>query len=160
MFSDIFPQVLVAVLISLVFGILFDKLVEWVNEHKVWHVSISVAIGVGVTVLIPTVALAQETLTGWMFGAALLVCFTASGIPMIVGASIRHAREVQEKKAKKARPLGNTNAKVRDFVVMELAHLADEMAEKSAVDDMTELLRNVTVWVHRLHVAARSLKSM
>ena len=160
MIAESFPQVLIAFLCCLIFGFIFNLLVEWVNEHKVWDVSISVVIGVLVTVLIPGVIFFLKTMAFWEFSTILLVCFAGSGLPMIIGSAQRHARLELEKKNKKARPLGNSNAKVRDHVVMELVSLANDIAAAAGVNDLAELLRLVTGWVHRLHVAVRFLKSM
>lgn len=160
MFSDSFPLILIAFLSCLIFGFLFNLLVEWVNENGIWDVSISVVIGVFFTVLMPTVIFFSKRFMFWEFAVLLFICFAGSGTPMLVGSVRRHAKMEQENKNKKARPLGNASSKVRDHVVMELATLADEITESSSVDDLASLLRRVTVWVHRLHVAVRFLKSM
>lgn len=37
-----FPLIFLVLLVELLFGLGFNKLVEWAHQHKLWHVSVSV----------------------------------------------------------------------------------------------------------------------
>lgn len=154
MISAQIPQILASIFCCFVFGLLFNWLVEWVSKNHIWDVSISVVIGVLVTLIIPSLFFFEN----WQFMLLLLGCFGASGAPMVIGSVLRHASKEKERKAKRARPLGNTSAKLRDFVLMDMTHLTDDMAEKSKSEKLDPLW--IIDWLHRIHVMSRTLKNM
>lgn len=153
MISDIFPMMYLVVLIELVFGIGFDQLVKWAHEHNVWHVAVSVAIGVLVTLLIFFGFFFDRALPGWLFGMCLLVCFVFSGMPMAAGSINRDVKD-----RKKKRPLGNAAARVRDFLKMDMQTLADDLAVKAKKNELT--FADLADIVNKLHGFIRLLNTM
>ncbi len=154
--ADLIPtDILAAILIELLFGLAYNGVVAYWAEHRLMHVSWSVVIGVSGTLLIPAVFWFDRSMPFYQSGLILLGCFAASGTPMIVG-SMR--RTVARKDDKKRRPLGNTAMRIRDDVVMELAALAHEIAEKSKADSIR--LHDLPDYVNRLHGLIGSLKTL
>lgn len=153
MISDIFPTIYLVALFQLVFGIGFDQLVMWAHEHHLWHVAVSVGIGVMMTVGIFVGFFFEKHLPGWLFGLGLLASFVFSGIPMAAG-SMR--RDVKDKKKK--RPLGNTAARIRDEVVGELSKMAGELAEQIKEDTLS--IRDLPHVIDKLHRLKSLLKLM
>lgn len=142
-FPPVFPLLFdLALLVCFGFG--FNALVAWVNRKRAWPVSFSVVIGVAVTLLVPTATFLHTRLAMWQAGLVYLVCFAASGIPMIFG-------NVQRQTSHKTRRLGNHAAKVRDSVVMDLSAAIEKIVRKEA---------EVVEVVHVLHQAIGSLKSL
>lgn len=128
------------------FGIGFNRLVEWAHLNKLWDVSISVVMGVTVTVLIPTLTWWRVTMDFWLAAALLSACFAASGTPMIIGSMRRTVEE-----SHKRRPWPTAAAQARDNAVMDLTMLADQVANEQLV--------NAKV-VHQLHQVIGTLKSV
>lgn len=154
--ADMMPtEVVLVLLIELLFGIAYNALVAYWSRHRLMHVSWSVVIGVSGTLLIPALFWFDHSMLFYQSGLLLLLCFAASGTPMIVG-SMR--RTVARKDDKKRRPLGNAAMRVRDDVVMELAAMAHEIAERSKADSIR--LQDLPDYVHRLHGAIGSLKTL
>jgi hypothetical protein len=135
-------EIAAVILAELVFGIGFDRLVGWAHLHKLWHVSASVVIGVAATLLLPTVVWPEL----WRTSLLLAVCFTASGLPMIIG-SLR--RTVSESHKRRAWPTAASQA--RDAAVMDLTALATYIADKR-IDN--------TQAVHRIYQVIGTLKSV
>lgn len=153
MISDIFPIVNLLVLVQLLFGIGYDQLVKYAHTHRLWHVAVSVGIGVGVVCVIYAAFMFDKALPGWMDVLILFVCFLASGVPMATD-SMR--RDVKDKKKK--RPLGKYGAKIRDEVAMELTKMANEISEQIKEDKLT--VRDLPDLVNRLHHMKSILKLM
>ena len=154
--ADIIPQeVIIVLLIELLYGFGYNALVAWAHEHKLVHVSVSVAIGVAGTLLIPAAIWFNREMNFWHAGLLLLACFTASGAPMIVG-SMR--RTVSRKDDKKRRPWPNEAKKVRDLVVMDLSAMAHEIADQAKNGKLT--VSDLPDFVDRLHTVIGTLKSV
>lgn len=154
--ADNFPLEIAAVLLmELLFGLGYNALVAYWLKNRLMHVSVTVAIGVGFTLLFPAVAWFWKPYPFWQTGLILLTCFAASGTPMIAG-SMR--RTVQEKDNKKRRPLGNAAMRIRDEAVMELSALAHDIADKSKRNTLS--LQDLPDYVDRLHGLIGSLKSL
>ena len=84
------PLVAVAVVLGLLFlfGAAYNLLVAWL-EHKGYdegYTSLLVVGGVLVTLA------ASALLVGWYNALLVLLCFAASGLPMILGSLARYAR--------------------------------------------------------------------
>jgi hypothetical protein len=142
-FPPVFP--LVSCLLALfLFGWGFNALVAWVNKKRAWPVSFSVAIGVAVTLLVPTAAFLHQSLTMWQAGLVYLASFAASGSPMIFG-------NVRRQTSHKTRRLGNHAARVRDDIVMDLNAMMDEIVNGGVAVEKV---------IYRLHQAIGSLKSL
>lgn len=154
--ADINPlKVVLVLLVEFLFGLGYNALVAWAHGHKLMHVSLSVAIGVAGTLLIPAVMWFDHEMKFWAAGILLVACFAASGVPMIAG-SMR--RTVSAKDRKKRRPLPNAAMRVRDEAVMELAAMAHEIAEQAKANELT--VRDLPDYVNRLHGVIGMLKSV
>lgn len=147
-FPPVFPifPLAVCLLSLLLFGIGFNSLVRWSNDRGVVPVSFAVVIGVIVTLLVPTLFFVSLKLFFWQFSICMLLCFVASGTPMIWGNVHRHVE-----RSHKAKRLGNHAAKVRDEVVMDLNAAIRKIVAKDA---------EVVDVVHTLHEVIGSLKSL
>ena len=80
---------IIGVFLGLVlFGVFYNTLVAWLEEKAYIEgfVSLSVAAGVAVT-------LAGVALISWPAALLVLVCFVASGLPMIVGSIVRYIQQ-------------------------------------------------------------------
>lgn len=146
---DIFPTVYLLVLVELLFGLAYDQVVKFVHAHGIWHVSVSVVIGVFMTGLIFIIFMFDKVLPAWQFGLIVAACFAGSGLPMAIGSVTRDVKD-----RKKKRPLGNSAARLRDEVVMELTTMANDIAERIKNDQLT--IRDLPDLVNRL----RQMKSM
>lgn len=154
--ADINPMKVVLVLMTeFVFGLGYNVLVAWAHEHRLFHVSVSVSLGVAGTLLIACAAWAISEMYFWQAGVLLVGCFVASGTPMITG-SLR--RTVSAKDNKKRRPLPNSAMRVRDDAVMELAAMAHEIAKQVKDDELT--VRDLPDFVNRIHGVIGMLKSV
>lgn len=154
--ADVIPQEILIVLLSeFIFGIGYNLAVAWAHEHKLTHVSISVAVGVAGTLVIPAAMWFDAEMCFWHAGLLLLACFTASGIPMIIG-SMR--RTVVKKDDKKRRPWPTAAANVRDSAVMELSAMAHDIADQVKRNELT--VRDLPAFVNRLHTVIGILKSV
>lgn len=146
MFPLNIPLAILILILELLFGIGFNELVKWANKHKMWHVSISVVAGVAMTLLFPAVILMQVHVVFWQSSVFYFVCFTASGVPMIVGSTRQTVKENHHR-----RPLPNHVMKTRDDVVMEISAMLDEIVNNKV---------EVVSVVHRLHQVKGRLKSL
>lgn len=154
--ADIIPtEILLVLLAELLFGLGYNTLVAYWTKHNLMHVSFAVVIGVVVTLLLPAASWFDREMPFWLSGILLMLCFTASGLPMIVG-SMR--RTVREKDNKKRRPWPNEAKKIRDLVVMELSSMAHEIADRAKADELT--VRDLPDYVNRLHGVIGTLKSV
>ena len=154
--ADINPlEIGFVLLMELLFGLGYNGLVAYWMKNRLMHVSATVAIGVTGTLLIPAASWFDREMPFWFSGILLMLCFTASGTPMIVG-SMR--RTVQEKDNKKRRPWPTAAMRVRDDVVMELASMAHEIAEKAKLGKLT--VQDLPDYVNRLHGVIGTLKSV
>jgi len=146
-------EIAVVLLAENIFGWGFNTLTAWAQRHKVWHVSISVAIGVAFTLVLPTLLWWRSELAFWQATLLLFGCFCASGFPMVYGSTRRTIAE-----SHKRRPWPTAASKARDDAVMELTAIAGEIAEKTRqgeikVQDMADV-------VNRLHMVKGTLTSV
>jgi len=135
------------------FGWGFNSLIVWAQGNKIWDVSISVVIGVAVTLIMPAALWWRYELGFWQSALLLFGCFTASGIPMVIGSTRRSVKESHRR-----RSWPTAAAQARDAALMELTSIADEIASKTKsgeikVQDMADV-------VHRLHQVKGTLKSV
>ena len=140
------PQFPMVFLLELLFGIGFNKLVEWAHHNRLWHVSTSVSIGVAVTLIIPILLMGSTQVALWQSAIMYFTFFAASGTPMIWGSTVRTVDKMH-----KRRRLPNFVMKVRDEVVMDMNAMADKIVAKNA---------EVAEVVHELHKWIGSLKSL
>lgn len=141
-----FPfQILAVLLIEMLFGLGYNRLVAWAQENDVWRVWFSVVMGVAVTLVIPTAWWWKTPLVFWQSSGLLFCCFAASGLPMVAGSAHRHL--VNHKR----RALGNAARQLRDEAVMDLTVLAGQVAKKqiTAAEE-----------VNRIHEIIGTLTSM
>lgn len=70
------------------FGIAYNALVGWIGERKEGYTSLLVVGGVLITLL-------GAAIVSWQAALWIVLCFSASGIPMIIGDILRyiHKRE-------------------------------------------------------------------
>lgn len=149
-------EIVLVLVIEILFGVGFNALVAWAHNNRLWHVSVSVAVGVAGTITIPAVMWFGVKVTFWQAGLILLVCFIGSGVPMIVGST---RRSVQERKdQKKRRPWPNAALQAKDAAVMELSSLAREIAEDAKEGKIAVL--DLPDYVNRLHGVIGTLKSV
>ena len=135
------PLLSLIVLLELLFGIGFNQLVDWAHRYNLWHVSVSVVFGVIGTLFIPSVAFLHLEIPFWLASIVFALCFTASGIPMIVGGTRRTVKE----KSHHRRPLPNSAMRVRDDVVMEIKSILDKIVNGGVevvkvVNDLHEIV--------------------
>jgi hypothetical protein len=118
-------RLIILLLALALFGIGYNKLVEY-GEKKCWmngHVSYAVVIGVSVTIAAEALALWTCNLPGWAWMVVTLGAFTCSGSPMIIGSRARHALEIQQAKDRK-----NHKAMLWPHVMSDLRNLSAEEA--------------------------------
>lgn len=152
---DINPQViLIVLLVEVLFGLAYNELVAWAHQHQLMHVSVSVVFGVAGTVLIPAGTWFDDRMPFWQAGILLMLCFAASGIPMIVGST---RRSVAEKDNKKRRPWPTAALRIRDEAMMELSMMANDIAEKARAGELTVM--DLPSYVNRLHSVIGMLRS-
>jgi Kef-type K+ transport system membrane component KefB len=145
-------EIALIALVELLFGFGYNVLVGWLFRNRLMHVSISVVIGVAVTLLIPALVWFDLTMPFWQSGLLLVLCFAASGTPMIVGSMQRTVKD-----GKRRRKIGNTAGRIRDEIVMDLNALAQDIAEKSK--DST-VMQDLPDFVNRIHGLIGSLKTL
>lgn len=141
-----FPLIFLVLLVEFIFGLGFNKIVEWAHRHNLWHVSVSVIFGVAGTLIIPSVALLSVCMPFWQASLIFGACFIASGIPMIAGGTQRTVKENHHR-----RPLPNHAMRVRDDAVMQIKAILDKIVNGGV---------EVVKVVHDLHEIAGKLKSM
>lgn len=141
-----FPLLFLVLLVEFIFGLGYNKLVEWAHQHNLWHVSVSVVFGVAGTLIIPSVALLSVCMPFWQASLIFGACFIASGIPMIAGGTQRTVKESHHR-----RPLPNYAMRIRDDVVMEISKMLDEVVNEGVT---------LALVVHRWHKIIGRLKSM
>lgn len=146
-------EIALIALVELLFGFGYNGLVGLLFRHNLMHVSLSVVIGVAVTLLIPALFWFDYTMPFWQAGLLLLICFTASGTPMIVGSMRRTVKD-----GKRRRKIGNTAGRVRDEIVMDLNALARDIADMTKQNSLT--LNDLPDIVNRIHGLIGSLKSL
>jgi len=141
-----FPLIFLVLLVEFIFGLGFNKIVEWAHRHNLWHVSVSVIFGVAGTLIIPSVALLSVCMPFWQASLIFGACFIASGIPMIAGGTQRTVKENHHR-----RPLPNHAMRIRDDAVMEISKMLDEVVNEGVT---------LALVVHRWHKIIGRLKSM
>ena len=141
-----FPLLFLVLLVEFIFGLGYNKIVEWAHRHNLWHVSVSVVFGVAGTLVIPSVALLSVCMPFWQVSLIFGACFIASGIPMIAGGTRRTVKESHHR-----RPLPNYVMRIRDDVVMDINKMLDEVVNEGVT---------LALVVHRWHKIIGRLKSM
>lgn len=83
-----FGVVGMVVLALVLFGIFYNQVVAWLDRswYMEGYLSLIVALGVFITLL-------GAAVISWQAALLVLVCFTASGLPMIVGSIFRYAKQ-------------------------------------------------------------------
>lgn len=152
--ADTMPlEIALVLLTEFLFGLGYNAVVAFWMKNRLVHVSGTVVIGVTGTLLIAGLFWWDTTMAFWQAVALQMMCFTASGIPMIVGSMKRTVKD-----QKKRRPWPNAALRVRDDVVMELSTMAREIAEKAKENTLS--LKDLPDYVHRLHYVIGILKSV
>ena len=149
-------EVVLVLMVEVLFGVGFNALVAWARTHRLWHVSVSVAVGVAGTMVVPAVMWPSVEVEFWRAGLLLLMCFVGSGVPMIVGSTRRSVDESKDRK--KRRPWPNAALQARDAAVMELSSLAHEIAEDAKENRIAVL--DLPDYVNRLHGVIGTLKNV
>ena len=93
MIQPLFGQNLALIYLALVlFGVGYNALVAWAENKKFTegYMSDIVAVGVGMT-LVPFALLPGEY-RAWQIAVMIAGGFVASGLPMMIGSRIRHAK--------------------------------------------------------------------
>lgn len=146
--ADLNPTYISIFLGELVFGWAYNSLIDLLSRKKALdpYISYAVALGVAVTVAIPTLVFG-------LFDWALLMLgsFICSGIPMIIGSMRRNYETTKAARQKKRKTISGAAARTRDDVVMGLVLMADQVANNEA--DAAKL-------VHELHQNIGILKGM
>ncbi len=154
LFADIKPTVIALVLLlEFLFGLGYNIGVAYLMKHHLMHVSWTVVLGVTGTLLIPSAFWFDHSFLFWQTGILLMGCFTASGIPMIVGSTKRSVRE-----QKKRRPIGNAAARIRDDAVMEVTTIIQDIVQRSKARQLD--LNDLIIFMDRLHSVIGMLKSI
>ena len=154
--ADSFPtEIIVILLIEFLFGLFYNSVVDWAHKHEIMHVSTSVVVGVLVTLIIPVAAFWHDEFYFWQTGILLAACFTASGIPMIVGST---RRTVVEKDNKKRRAWPTAANRAREDAVMELSAMAEDIARQAKDGRLT--VSDLPSVVSRLYQVIGTLKSV
>ena len=86
-------QVLVIYLALIIFGIIYNQVVGWMERRKYLEGYTSLAVGLGVLVTVGAVAVFS-----WAYALLVLGSFCASGLPVAAGSIWRHmkAREMEQ----------------------------------------------------------------
>jgi hypothetical protein len=130
-------------LIELLFGLGFNLIVDWSQRNNLWHVSVSVVMGVFGTILIPTLMVPNLSLFFWQTSVFYFACFSASGLPMVIGSTKRTVKENHRR-----RPLPNNAMRVRDEVVMDMNSHIEQIVAKEA--EVAELVHVMHQWIGKL----------
>lgn len=146
-------EIAIVFLVEFLFGIAFNQLVHWAQGNRIWHVAVSVVIGVFVTAVIPVLFWWNISLEFWQYCLLMGVCFAGSGLPMIYGSTRRTVAKSHKRKRWPTAAL-----RVRDEVVMDLSSLAHEIADKAKMNELT--VRDLPDYVNRLYSAIGALKSV
>jgi hypothetical protein len=141
-------QIILVALSEALFGLGYNRLVEWANIPSAY----AVIGGCAVTIGIGTAAWMNLELAGWQWAVLMLVCFGASGIPMTAGFMHRN------KKKHKRMQISGAAARIRGAVVMELKWLANAIATQSKSKALTTA--DLPEYVQRLYQAIGLLEGM
>ncbi|MCK4826166.1 hypothetical protein KA005_61045 [bacterium] len=85
------------------FGCAFNAFVDFLRDRSDGYLSMLVAVGVGITLI-------GVAIISWQAAVLVLVCFTASGIPMIIG-EIARSISKREKALRIQRLIAEVEAK-------------------------------------------------
>jgi hypothetical protein len=140
------PTLPIVLLVELLFGLGYNRLVAWGHERGIWHVSFSVVIGVAVTLIVEVVFWWNLPMTGWQGALLTFGCFAASGLPMVAGSQLRTVKESHRR-----HEWPTAAAHARDDAVMDLELLADQVANKKITDASA---------VNKMHQIVGTLKSV
>ena len=134
-------------LAQFLFGVLYASLIHWLSmkHYLPGSTAWSVVIGDAATLFIQWLFVRD----GWNFGMTF-GSFACSGFPMVITYLYRHQSNVIRARHTR-RPWPTAAAKARDDAVMELAMMADEIANEKAT---------VVSIVHRLHKLIGLLNSV
>lgn len=153
MFSPISPTEILAILLTeFLFGVGYNQLVAW-GQDRLWHVSISVVVGVAVTLAIPAAVWWGTSLDFWKTATLLTLCFAASGAPMVYGSMQRTV-----KSSHKRRPWPTAALRARDDAIMQLSSLAHEISDEARQGTLKA--GHLPDYVNRLHEVIGTLKSV
>lgn len=143
-------------LLQLLFGFAYNFLVEWAQvKWKFWHVSLSVIMGVFVTVAIKTAAWPMREMAGWQDGLLLLACFASSGLPM-AGFSLRRSAVAPKNHKRQRWP--NAARRAAETMLLELDALADKVVKSAERNEITAGL--LLGMVNKLHEIKGILNSV
>ncbi len=95
-------RLLVGVLGLMMFGLLYNWVVGYMERNGFWNGTTAMKVVVGVFVTVGVVALAfwQVQMAGWQWALVMLCAFASSGMPMVVGYWARQtARRQQDENA-------------------------------------------------------------
>jgi ACR3 family arsenite efflux pump ArsB len=96
------------------YGIAFNYFVDQLNGRKDGYLSLLVAAGVGVTLI-------GVAIISWQAAVLVLACFTASGIPMIIGEISRNI-QMREKALRMQRLIAEADAECIEKIVKQIAN--------------------------------------
>ncbi len=151
-------EIALVVLAEFVFGLGYNTLVALAGRRYPaayrLMVSLSVALGVATTLVLPAVFWWGRTQATWQWAAIFLLCFAGSGLPMIGGSLKRNMAGDSHRR----REWPTAARRARDEAVMELSALAEEVHEKARTDDLKAT--TLISLVHRLHQVIGTLKSV
>jgi hypothetical protein len=154
MYPQVSPTSIAAVLLAeSLFGVGYNLLVSWAHSHRIWHVSVSVVIGVAVTGLLPTAAWFGADMPFWQAGLLFLACFGSSGIWMVIGSTRRTVA-----KSHKRQTIPPSARRIRDEIVMDLSTLAGEIADRAKAGKL--VAGDLPHYVHQLHQAIGALNNL
>ena len=155
MFPQRSPTSIAAVLLAeSLFGIGYNLLVSWAHSHRIWHVSVSVVIGVAVTGALPGLVWFGAEMPFWQAGLLFLACFASSGIWMVIGST----RRTVAKASHKRQTIPPSARRIRDDVVMDLSALAGEIADRARAGKL--VAGDLPHYVHQLHQAIGALNNL
>lgn len=153
MTPPISPTFAAVILMEILFGFGFNRLAHWGQDKGLWHVSLSVVMGVTGTLAIPTAAWWRESFPVWIAALVTVACFAGSGLPMIIGSMHRSVAKSHKRKG-----LPNTAARIRDEVVLDLHVLADRLVLKAKSNELKS--GDLAECIHQVHQLIGQLRSM
>jgi len=141
--SQVFPafppgqEIAILVLGEFLFGVFYNWLVDLAHKAKIYDplVAVSVALGVAVSVVIPTGLFWKDTLAAWQWSIVMLISFIGSGSPMIYGS----LRRMSKQNHKRMRITG-TAARIRDEAIMDLKLVVERIDDADCVRDVYQVI--------------------
>jgi hypothetical protein len=151
-----FPPILeitVVYLVEFIFGLGYNAWVAWAQGQRIWHVTISVIVGVFVVVGIYGAAWFGRTAAGWQTWVLLIGCFASSGLPMALFSIRRTATENH-----KRRPWPTAARHALEAALFELHGLAGQIETTANKNEITAGFL-ITI-VNRIYYVIGTLKSV